>query len=156
MSNCTGEGARFYVWTSKDGFPDVVIDSIDVPCEVIYEDTTSLHWTKIDLSTHDIFVNGDFHIGFTVLNPEIDTLVIVVDDGVGHPLNDSLRGSYYWAGLYWVMPEGFSRDHAFMINAVLCETDADCYDVSLIVDDRRHRVGLDAVAAVSQYAKSLG
>jgi len=128
---CTGEGVRFYIWNSRNGIPDAIIDSVDIACgDLVYWPD----WTEVDVSSHELFLAGDIHIGFTTIDPS-DTLCIVIDNGEEHTPWESYRCSEYWEDNWWLMVDGWGRDYGFLINAELCPVEADCFDVTLITSD---------------------
>ena len=120
-SNCTGDGITVFVWSSRNGFPDRVIDSVDIACEdILFSSEDTWEWTSIDVSDRDIYVGGDFHIGYTVKDWDTDTVSILSDNGENHSAWDSLRSSEWWWGHWWSIALGWGIDCSFMINAVLC------------------------------------
>ncbi|MEW5923116.1 MAG: PKD domain-containing protein, partial [Candidatus Zixiibacteriota bacterium] len=130
--HCTGEGMTIFVWNSRDGFPGEVIDSVDVACsDIIYYP----NWFTVDVFDKDIIVAGDFHIGYTVKDTTIDTILIVSDNGEDHSAWDSYRTSEFWNGFWWPIAPSWQGDYSFMINAVICEVQGTTFDVSLIVND---------------------
>ncbi|MBN2227874.1 MAG: PKD domain-containing protein [candidate division Zixibacteria bacterium] len=130
-THCTGEGLRFYIWNSRNGIPSDIIDSVDIACEELayWPD-----WTEVNVTDHELLLAGDFHIGFTTINPS-DTMCIVVDNGEEHTPWESYRSLEYWEDNWWLMADGWGKDYGFLINAELCPIDAEGFDVTLITSD---------------------
>jgi hypothetical protein len=101
-----------YVWPSLGGFPDLGNEFVAIPMTV---DDFYPAFESIDLTSLNMIMTGDFHVGYTVVDQVNSVVAILSDDGA----NGTGRSSEYY-GAWGTMVADWGVDVNFLIYADLC------------------------------------
>jgi len=105
-------GTYIYIWNSDGTYPTTVIDSVMI-------ENTSLKWypnfTWVDLTSENIIVSGDFHVGYSPYGVN-DTLAIISDSSY----YEGERSVENWNGTWGTMKDDWGDDINFFIRAEVC------------------------------------
>jgi hypothetical protein len=124
---------RMYLWDDDGfGFPGNKLDSVDIPYANlpggfgwVYGDWSAANW---------VFDEGqEYHIGWTTLGGDGDTLYCVSDKETGpHSWTGEERASENWNGFWGTMASDWGHDVCFFIESERCcyEAFSDCYSQS--------------------------
>ncbi len=116
---------RIYLWDDDGfGFPYNKLDSVDVPSADL---PTDFGWVAADWAAANwVFAEGEeYHIGWTTLGGDGDTLWCVSDKATG-PYVGQYRSSEKWAGFWGFMADDWpsAGDIAFFMESERC-----CYEI---------------------------
>ena len=115
---------RVYLWDDDGfGFPGNKLDSVDVPYANLPTDPA---WVGVDMTLNNdwVFADGEeYHIGFTCLGGDGDTLWTASDQATGPHVGEE-RSSENWGGSWGSMLNDWGVDVTFLMTSERC-----CYDI---------------------------
>jgi PKD repeat protein len=109
----TTEGIEVIVWDDDGfGYPDNELARVQVPASQI---NLYPNYTYVDLSYLNLVFNGDFHIGYSMVNQAEDYYAILFDD-VNH---SESRSSVYYDGAWYNLSDIIYENNNFNITAYI-------------------------------------
>lgn len=126
---------RIYLWDDNGfGFPGNKLDSVDIPYSEL---PTAFGWVGAEWTSGPwvfSYPNTEYHIGWTTLGGDGDTLYCVSDKGTGpHSYTGEERANEYFSGSWGSMYNDWSEDVCFLIESEVCCQElpaSDCYSQS--------------------------